>query len=138
VSSAIWPLQELLYGVLTADVTLAPLLAGGKVYSGRAPETAPLDYIILGQSIETPEYLFGDGGHRNIERLHVWTDDVSKYRAAMIVAELERILHGTPLTLNGHDLVTGAFSTISILPDASGRYTQAVCQYEALSYEYTV
>ncbi len=133
--SAVWPLNKMLFQLLTGDATLAAKLAGGKVYSGRAPTNAPLDYIILGQSIETPDDLFGTGGHRGIERLHVWTDDPSKYRASMIANDLHRLLHHTAVTIDGHTLCTGSFSTLGILPDPTGSYTTAMCQYEVLSYE---
>jgi hypothetical protein len=134
--SAIWPLQVAIWNAILADATIAGKLKGQKIYSLRSPESdvATLPHLVLGQSVETPERTFEGRGNRNVEDIHIWSGDLSKFEVVDLAADLERILDQVDLTLEGHVFCTGSLSTLMVMLDPSGKYSHAVCRYEALSY----
>lgn len=140
--SAIIPLQVALDGLIQGDGTVAAMLGGDKVYSLRAPEDdAVFDggkgYIILGQSVETPQPNFdgpGRWGDNGIETITVWSNDVTKKTAGIIAGELKRLLNGTDLVVAGRYFCSGVFNIVVLDLDQSGKYSFASCRYEVLTY----
>lgn len=134
--SVVYALDTAVDAALTGDATLAPKLAGEKVYSLMVParDTA-LPYVVLGQSTEQNWYTFdAPNGHDNILTIDVWSDDLTKKTVADLCNDIDRILDGTKLSVGGTHFITGAFSIVAIMVDPSGKFTHASCRYEVLTY----
>jgi hypothetical protein len=135
-----WPLDRAVAAVIEGDTGIGglldpagPRLASPPVWSNVAIRGAPLDYIVIGESTEgesaaTP---FGGYARDNALTLHVWTRDLSKRSALVILSRLVTLLHRRPLDLvddAGAPLrtVVGEFSIITVVPDPSGEATHGV------------
>lgn len=133
--SAITPLQIAIDTAIQNDAVLSAKLRGAKVYSLTAPSSDDdLPYILLGQSTETALRMFGPKGYNGVEAIDAWSADLTKFEAADLAADLERILDMAPLSVDRHYLCTGSFSILAITIDPSGKYAHASCRYETLTF----
>ena len=133
--SAVTQLQAAIDAVIQADATLAARLAGDKVYSDLSPrnETA-FPHIVIGQASEVRKRTFDSKFQDTILTLDVWSADLSKYEAMLIVGDMERLLDATALVVTGHHFVTGELSLLAVMLDPSAKYVHATLHYEALNY----
>jgi len=133
--SAIWPLDVAIDTAIQNDAALSAKLKGEKVYSLTSPALdTQLPYIVLGSSSETTARTYDSKFRDTILTISVWSADITKAEVAGIVADLERLLDATQLTVGGHHFVSGAFSVVAMMLDGTGRYGMASCRYEALNY----
>lgn len=112
-SSAVVTVREMLADAINLDSGLALFLSGRKVYSGEAPEGAALNYIVLGQTTETPlgAGYYGRGGHAGTEQIMCWAR--SKPTAQEIFAAVVTLLDGQRPVLSGHQVVKGTVEYVT-------------------------
>jgi hypothetical protein len=133
-SSAIWTLQEAMDAAIQGDGTLAPMLAGDKVYSLLGPSDAGVvPYVLLAQSAESRWAMFETPAFSGVEGISIFSADRSKKEVALIAAEVVRVL-GAPLTLDGYNFVTGEVSILAITMDPSLKFSMASLSYEVMSH----
>uniref|UniRef100_A0AAU2AJ87 DUF3168 domain-containing protein n=1 Tax=Streptomyces sp. NBC_00093 TaxID=2975649 RepID=A0AAU2AJ87_9ACTN len=112
--SAVLPLQIAVLAKLSADAELTALTEGifDWVDEGQAHP-----YVVIGDSVETPDNTHDSHGSRTVITLHVW----SKYRgyaeALTIAARLRALLEHRPLTIAGHRHVATYFVSQQTLTD---------------------
>lgn len=106
-TSALWPLQQAVYGKLTGHAPLMALVSG--VYD-EVPENVSHPYVSLGSITENVDDAHNQRGLNASVVLHIW----SKYRgfkeAAAILVQLDAALDRVPLTVAG-------FKDVSIAHD---------------------
>lgn len=82
--------QAGLYSILSADAGLTGLVSG--VYDGRAPESADLDYVVLGEMTSSPDGAHDGEGRQTLAVLHSWTRAEGFKSANAIGARLVSLL----------------------------------------------
>lgn len=97
-ATALWPLQQAVYGKLTADSTLMGLVTG--VFD-EVPEDQAFPYVTLGSITELADDAHDRQGLTAQVVLHIW----SKYRgyqeAAQILTAVDQVLDRKPLVVDG-------------------------------------
>ncbi|MFM9643557.1 DUF3168 domain-containing protein [Streptomyces turgidiscabies] len=112
--SAVLPLQVAVLTALGADAELTSLVKGvfDSVKEGQA-----YPYVVIGDSVETPDNTHDSHGSVTVITLHVW----SKYRgyaqALTIASRLRALLEHRPLTIAGHRHVATYFVSQQTLTD---------------------
>jgi hypothetical protein len=124
------PLMAAIAAAILADIALAKLLAGDKVYSLTAPLDTPPPYLVLGNATASGFYTFARTGESTTLMLHVWTAGVDSAQALAIYAELFRVLDLKPLALAGHVLLYGPVSLTTVGADPAGELVHLVAQYK--------
>lgn len=112
--SAVLPLQVAVLTTLGADAELTALVQG--VFDW-AKEGQAFPYVVIGDSVETPDNTHDSHGSITVITLHVW----SKYRgyaqALTIARRLRALLEHRPLTIVGHRHVATYFVSQQTLTD---------------------
>lgn len=112
--SAVLPLQVAVLAALGADAELTALAEG--VFDW-VDEGQAYPYVVIGDSVETPDNTHDSHGSITVITLHVW----SKYRgyaqALTIAARLRALLEHRPLTIAGHRHVATYFVSQQTLTD---------------------
>lgn len=115
--AAFTPVQAAIFAKLTGSATLVGLLGGPNVYDGTAPESAPRPYVIIGESIETPDNAHGAFGRQTVMTINVWSDYQGFAEANAIVYVLQQLLDEQPLDIAGHRHVATRFEFAQTLVD---------------------
>lgn len=113
------PVQAAVYAKLTGDATLTSTLGGPHVYDGEAPENAPRPYVLIGESIETPDDAHGMFGRQTVMTIHVWSDYAGFSEANAIAYQIQALLDQQPLDIAGarHVLTRFEFAQTLVDPD---------------------
>lgn len=109
--SAMGPVQAAVYAVLAADGELA-----GRVFDD-VPENAVLPYVVVGESIETPDNYHGGFGRQTVEILHIWSDYRGMTEATTLVSRVVALLDHKPLTVPGRAHISTRFEFTQTLKD---------------------
>jgi hypothetical protein len=127
VTTAALPLQRAIYARLAGDEDLTALVG---VYD-EVPEGAAYPYVVLGDTVETPDEEHGRGGLVVMHTLHIW----SKYRgfteALNILGHVNRLLHRQPLTVAGFTDVSIAHDYSATLRDPDPQIRHVPARYRA-------
>lgn len=131
-TSAIWPLHVALSAILTADVSVAALLGGDKVYSLIAPRGALFDYVVLGMTTTQDFPTFGRAGEKGAIQCHLWCAGADQRAVLQLYGELYRVLHNVPLTLTlgAARAFLGQLRMIATMADPSGEFSHGVIAYD--------
>ncbi|MDN3021537.1 DUF3168 domain-containing protein [Streptomyces sp. S.PB5] len=113
-ASADGPVQDAVLAVLTADAELMALVKG--VFDW-VKEKQPYPYVVLGESIETPDNTHDSHGSNTVITLHVWSQYRGFHQARTIVTRLRALLEHRPLTIAGHRHVATYFVSQQTLTD---------------------
>jgi len=100
--SAMGPIQTAIYTALTGDTTLMTLVNG--VYDW-VPEGTLMPYVVIGEAMATPRNSHDRFGRRNVETLHVWSQQQGMKQINAIMSRITTILDHQTLTVTGHDAV---------------------------------
>lgn len=134
-STAALEIGDALVAALKADAALATALGAtaedSKIYSGRAPDTAVLPYIVLGASTETARGTFGRDGTDGVEMLHLWTDGPFKRPVLVLYAHVHRVLDRVALTLSTNTHTRGRVRLVTTMIDPGGTAHHGVAEYRA-------
>jgi hypothetical protein len=128
-----WPLDVAVSAAILADVPLAALLGGEKVYSGTAPVNADFDYIVLGTTGEDGYDVFHTSGSQATLQLDLWCAGNDKRAVQQMWTELRRVLHYVRLTVTGFGICYGPASLITVAGDGTGEYTHGVVHYSPMA-----
>lgn len=96
---ALAPVQQAIYNVLAADAMLQSL---GCTVWDEPPEGTPRPYVLLGESMETPDRDLTSHGRESVETLHVWWERRGMKQGKQIMARVVALLDHTPLTIADH------------------------------------
>ena len=125
-------LRAAVHAALTADVALASLLGGPKIYD-EPPAAAAFPYVTLGES-RIGDFSAGDeAGVEHQMTLHAWSRQGGHNEAHRIAGALLQALDDAPLALADHALVNFRFSTADIRREADGRTYHALVRFRAVT-----
>ena len=131
-STAAVALRAAIHTALTADVALAALLGGGKIYD-EPPKAAAFPYVALGEA-RIRNFSAGDEpGEEHQLTLHVWSRQGGHSEAHRIAGALLNALDDAPLALDGHRLVNLRFALADVRRVADGRTYQALVRFRAVT-----
>ena len=117
-------LRAAVHEALTADVALASLLGGPKIYD-EPPAAAAFPYVTLGES-RIGDFSAGDeAGVEHQMTLHAWSRQGGHNEAHRIAGAL--------LALIDHALVNFRFSVADIRREADGRTYHALVRFRAVT-----
>jgi hypothetical protein len=124
--SSMGPVQAAVYAVLAADATLLALVDAGAILDS-VPEPNKLKkYLLIGESLETPQDTFGSYGREELLTLHVLVEDTQDAggwkRAKDIDARIIELLDGAELTVAGRAFVYCNFDHTQTLHDPPWRH----------------
>lgn len=108
------PLQDAVLAALKADTELMNLVKG--VFDW-VTEGQPYPYVVIGESIETPDNAHDSHGSRTVITLHVWSQYRGYHQARTIAARVRALLEHRPLTIAGHRHVATYFVSQQTLTD---------------------
>lgn len=108
------PLQDAVLALLQADTELTALVQGvfDWVEEGQA-----YPYVVLGESVETPDNTHDSHGSSTVITLHVWSRYRGFHQARTIASRLRALLEHRPLTITGHGHVATYFVSQQTLTD---------------------
>lgn len=115
--AAFTPVQAAVFAKLMGSASLVSLLGGPHVYDGDAPEGSPLPYVLVGESIETPDNAHGAFGRQTVTTLHVWSSYHGFAEANAVAYVLQELLDEQPLTVTGARHVSTRFEFGQTLKD---------------------
>ena len=84
--SALWPIQASIVGLLRADPDYP-------VYDGRAPQDAPMPYVVIGEPTEVPGEEIDEEGTNATLTFHGWSAYAGKKECFQMQAWLRSHLH---------------------------------------------
>lgn len=113
-ASADGPVQDAVLAVLKADAELMALVQG--VFDW-VKEKQPYPYVVLGESIETPDNTHDSHGSNTVLTLHVWSQHRGYHQARTIASRLRSLLEHRTLTIAGHRHVATYFVSQQALTD---------------------
>jgi hypothetical protein len=130
--SAVNDLQRAVDDALSADVVLADLLAGDRVYDTHPDRDTPYPYVVIGDAFENPQAPFGESGSFCILQIHIWTRtttpaggyELGKREAMTIWARIAAVLHMQRLDVSGWRSVQGPCRLVTTPPVPGGDVEQ--------------
>jgi hypothetical protein len=131
-TSATAALRAAIHDALTADVPLASLLGGARVYD-EPPPNATFPYVTLGETRVT-NFSTGDAPLAEHQlTLHAWSRQGGHKQAHMIAGALLQALDDAPLAPDGHRLVNLRFALADIRRESDGRTYHALVRFRAVT-----
>lgn len=98
VGSALEPLQDAIVATLKDDFLLTSMVTG--IFDAQGvPRGQAYPYIALGDTTETDDSTFDTIGYEATLTLHIWSMQPNAQEAQRILARMNRLLNGQPLTL---------------------------------------
>jgi hypothetical protein len=113
-ASADGPVQDAVIALLRADAELMALIQG--VFDW-VKEKQPYPYVVIGESVETPDNTHDSHGSQTLLVLHVWSQYRGYSQARTIASRLRALLEHRPLTITGHRHVATYFVSAQTLTD---------------------
>ncbi|MFG1873390.1 DUF3168 domain-containing protein [Sphaerisporangium sp. NPDC049003] len=101
--SAIWPVQQAIYGRLTADAELGALISG--VFD-EVPESKDKPYVAFAEITETPLDSHDRIGFEVMVTLNAWSAYRGFGQSAQVLEHVHRILHRVELEVQGWELIS--------------------------------
>jgi hypothetical protein len=95
-------------------------LVGGRIFSGVAPESAPLPYIRYGSSASNPRNAFDATRHRHEEVMNIFSGRSDKLEVLEIFEAVYDALHRVPLELEDGSVVHGTVALVGTYADPDG------------------
>ena len=125
-------LRAAIHDALTADVGLASLLGGPKIYD-EPPAAAAFPYVTLGETRIGAVPAGESPGLEHQMTLHAWSRQGGHNEAHLIAGALLQALDDAPLPLAGHHLVNFRFATADVRREADGRTYHALVRFRAVT-----
>ncbi|WP_233288945.1 DUF3168 domain-containing protein [Kitasatospora sp. MBT63] len=92
------PVQQAVYEALTGDTALTDQITGVFDY---VPEGTAYPYIVIGESVETPDNRHGALGRQTVLTLHIWSQYRGHAQCLAIGARVMALLDHRPLAVTG-------------------------------------
>lgn len=140
--SAIGPLAAAIVTAISADSTLAALLAGDKIYNTTAPVGSPFPYLVLGLSQELPNSMFSAQGVETYQTIDIWTRKAATAGSAATLGadQLWAIYDGIAgclnlqrLALANFTMAIGVVTMIATMVDPDGESLHGIARYDVIS-----
>lgn len=130
--SPMLPVQGAIHTVLTGDAVLTGMTDAVYDY---LPETVPYPFIVIGESVETPDNRHGGFGRQTVPTLHVWDQYNGYARVLRIGARITELLDHQPLTIPDMDWIATRFEFSQTLtdPEPPGDIRHLVLRYRILT-----
>lgn len=113
-ASVALPLQGAVIALLEADSELMSTVTGVLDF---VPEDQPYPYVVIGETVETPDNTHDSHGSNSVITLHVWSQYRGYSQALTIATRLRALLEHRPLTVAGHRHVATYFVSQQTLTD---------------------
>ena len=131
-TSAGWDLQSTAYAALAADVPLAMLLGGERLYD-HVPQNAAFPYVVIDQ-MQVRDWSTGtERGSEHVLMLHVWSRYEGKREAYEIADAVREVLDGAELGLSGHRLINLTHQFSDLKRDPDGETYHGVVRFRAVT-----
>ena len=134
-SSPVHPVQVGIYDLLSGDATLTALGVEG-VYD-QVPESAPMDYIRIGDHLSIPDNAHGRFGREITSTIHVWTRARGNASGQAIAARIIELLdhqHGDLSALvDGHRIVSIRLEFDQALTDPNPEIRHHVLRFRIIT-----
>lgn len=130
-SSPAWELQKAVYEVLTADAGLVTLLGGARIYD-EVPRGAAFPYVTFGPATVRDWSTGTEAGSEHAFLLRAWSKSGGEKHAHLILEAIRAALHDTPLTLDGHHLVSLRHDLSDVMRDAGGETYHGAARFRAV------
>jgi hypothetical protein len=126
------PVQQAVYARLTGDEQLMSTVTGVFDY---VPEDDVYPFIVIGESVETPDNRLRGFGRQTVITLHVWTQYRGYSQGLAIAARVTELLDHQPLTLTGlaHIATRFEFSQTLTDPEPPGNIRHVVVRYRVVT-----
>jgi hypothetical protein len=126
------PVQQAIYARLTGDEQLTGTVSGVFDY---VPEDDVYPFIVIGESVETPDNRHRGFGRQTVITLHVWTQYRGYSQGLAIAARVTELLDHQPLTLTGLDHIATRFEFSQTLtdPEPPGNIRHVVLRYRVVT-----
>ena len=119
-----WPLQQAVFGALSADSGITALLGNPpRIYDHTPPATA-FPYLVLGEATSTPFDAKTENGMEQTLTLHTWSRARGLKETKQVMAAVTNALDDQALSLSGHTLLSlrVEFGTTSLENDGLTRH----------------
>lgn len=103
-TAATTELQAAVFAALSADLPLAGLLGGAKVFD-HVPANSAIPYITFGGTSIYDWSTGTEDGAEQLFTLHVWSKARGKSESLAIMERARVVLHDVPLELGDHHLI---------------------------------
>jgi hypothetical protein len=139
-SGAAWNIQQGLYTYLNADTTLMGLAK--KIWDGVPPgqyngtlEPNNFPYVVIGDSIETPDDSHTRFGSVDTITLHVWSRHQGDKEIKEIMGRMWQMLHHQPWAIPNYSRVMSRIELTESLRDPDGITRHGVMRVRVLVQE---
>ena len=129
------PVQGAILDVLSGDATLAGMTDAIYDY---LPEDVPYPFVVIGESVETPDNRHNGFGRQTAITLHVWSQYRGYAQALRIGARITELLDHQPLVLAGLDWIATRFEFSQTLtdPEPPGDIRHLVLRYRVVTEQH--
>ncbi|WP_327268812.1 DUF3168 domain-containing protein [Streptomyces sp. NBC_01218] len=133
--SPMLPVQGALIAALRGNADLSALIKG--VYDF-TPEDVPYPFVVVGESVETPDNRLRGFGRQTVVTLHVWSQYRGYAEVLRIGARVTALLDHQPLTVPGLDWVATRFEFSQTLtdPEPPGNIRHLVLRYRVVTEQH--
>ena len=125
-------LRAAIHDALIADVSLAALLGGARIYD-EPPAAAAFPYVMLGEARVADFSTGSEPGQEHQITLHAYSRQGGHRQAHLIAGALLQALDDAPLTLDDHHLVNFRFALADVRREADGRTYHALVRFRAVT-----
>lgn len=127
-------LQMAARDALTADSMVTAMLGGPYVHD-HPPQGSAMPYLTVGD-IETRDWSTQSSrGHEHRMTVRAWSDREGRRQAQELISEIDRVLDGAPLILDGHRLVTLSVVFWTVQRTADGKAYEGIVRLRAVTEE---
>lgn len=130
-SSALAPVQQAIFTRLTGDTALMAVITG---VHDTVPEPSLYPYVVIGESIETPDNQLGQFGSRISATLHIWSRYRGMAETNTIINHVVRILDHAPVAIGGRTLIAVRLEQILTLRDTDPDLRHGVVRFTVETY----
>ena len=130
--SAAWSLQKAVFAALTADAPLVALLGVARIYDD-VPQSSNFPYLTFGQSTARDWSTASEDGSEHTITLNVWSQAKGRNEVHEIMSAARAVLHGQPLTLDGHRLINLRHESSEARRASDGETYHGVSRFRAVT-----
>jgi len=122
--------QTGIYSALTGDAPLMALVTG--IYD-IVPEKQVFPFITIGEMTQVDDSTASVSGMDLTLMIHIWDQDLSRYKLKEIAGEIYRVLHNQNWAIAGMNLVNCRFEFSDVLGDPDGRTQHCLQRFRIIT-----
>lgn len=126
-----WPVQQAIYGAMTADATLMGMVTG--IFDG-PNQNQQLPYITIGESTGTADDLVIETGAQTTHTMQVWDKSQGMARVKQIMDRITVVLHRKQLTITGTQAVECVLEFAETFRDADGETRRGAMRFRVATF----